>query len=666
MPIDLDPAEVAERLTMAGLEVEKIEAIGDGDALYDVNVTPNRGDCLSVLGIAREISAITGCKLEKPQISLGEADWDTAGRIGVRVEAEDMCPRYAARVIQGVVVGESPGWLKERLEALGVRSLNNVVDVTNYVLFELGHPLHAFDLDSLFTPGIIARRARDVEEIVTIDGQKRSLSKDMLVIADESGPIAVAGVMGGHDTEVSRNTTGVLLECACFDPRCVRRTSKTLNLMTESSYRFERGVDFEAVPRALDRAARLIADIAGGEIGRGRVDIVGREPARARIPLRMGALQRILGKEYGKEDVVDILSRLSFDVEETGEGLIVQPPSFRNDIAREVDLVEEVARLSGYDSIPPAMPEVRMCGTGISGRMLLAGRLRGILTGMGLDEVITYSFISADDFDRLLLPPGDPLRKSAEIVNPVSREYIHMRTTMLPSLLKVLAVNANRGVGEAAIFEIGRVYDSEAGERESLGIALMGERWSRGERINFSTIKGIICSLLDVLGAGGCEARRLSASMYHPGMAASIGGKELPISVFGRVHPRVSRNFGLAHPVFIAEVDLNSLERMIPAERAYTPIPRHPSVRRDIAMIVDEGLAYGRVDSLIRDSGFGMIKEVKLFDLYRGKQIPAGKKGFAVSVIYLSDKSTLTDKEVNETHQLLCKMLVKELGCSIR
>jgi len=662
----MEPAEAAERLTMAGLEVEKLEEIGGGDALYDVNVTPNRGDCLSVLGIARELSAITGCGVTMPTAPLEEAGWDTASRITVSVDAEDVCPRYAARVVEGVVIGESPGWLRKRLEAVGIRPVNNVVDVTNYVLIELGQPLHAFDLDRLFTPGIAVRRAGDAEEIVTIDGRKRLLSKEMLVIADDSGPVAIAGVMGGHETEVSGSTRRVLLECANFEPRCVRRTAKKLNLTTESSFRFERGVDFDSIPLVLDRAARLIADIAGGETGRGRVDIIRREPARARITLRMGTMSRVLGREYRKEEMMDIFSRLSFAVEEAGGDIFVRPPSFRNDIRREIDLVEEVARISGYDSITPAIPEVRMCGTGRSPRMLLAARLRCILTGLGLDEVNAFSFMSGEDFDKLMLPADNPLRKSIDILNPVSREHNRMRTTLVPSLLGILATNANRGAAEVSIFEIGRVYGPDEGESDRAGIALMGNRWSQGPSPGFYAIKGIVCSLLDALGIGPCEVKRHRGPMYHPGQAASISVGGVFLGVFGRVHPGVARNYGLDCPVFIAEVELHALESVIPAAPRHTPLPRYPSIRRDIAMIVDKDLPYGKVDALIREAGHDMLKEVKLFDLYRGGQIPAGKKSFAISVIYRSDNKTLTDKEVNETHQLLCELLVNELGCIIR
>ena len=651
---------------MTGLEVEKIGASGGGETVYEIDVTPNRGDCLSVLGIAREVSACTGRPMKERPAAPDEAGWETAERIAVRVGDEEMCPRYAARVIEGVTAGESPGWLRERLEAVGIRPVNNVVDVTNYVLIELGQPLHAFDLDRLSAPRITVRRAGAGEKIVTIDGEERALEKGMLLIADESGPVAIAGVMGGRETEVSEKTERILLECACFDARSVRKTSKRLNLSTESSYRFERGVDIEAVPRAIDRAARLIAEIAGGEIGRGRVDI--RRKRRETVPIALGqdGLRRTLGKAYSEDKVRDVLRRLAFSVEEAGEGLSVRPPPFRNDIHREVDLVEEVARMSGYDSIPASLPEMKMAGTGRTAGMLLQERLRKILEGMGFDEAITYSFISADDFDRMMLGRDDPRRESIEIVNPVSREHSRMRTTMVPGILKVMQTNASRGVASAAVYEIGRIYSPGERERARLGLALIGEPLSGREPLDFFTVKGLVLSMIEALGIPTPEVRRHRGPLYHPGQAASIAGEGGAAAVFGRLHPRVAENYGLACPVFMAEVSIEELERRIPPVREYRPLPKHPSIRRDIAMIVDDDLPYGRVEALIKNSGFDTIRKVKLFDLYRGKQIPAGKKSLAVTVIYRSESTTLTDKEVNRTHRLLCEMLVTELQCIVR
>lgn len=632
------------------------EVLGLNDFVLEFDLTPNRGDCLCVYGVAREVAALLDKPLKPVTPAYPELPESIEGRVRVDIEAEDLCGRFVGRLVKNVRVGRSPLWMQQRLRSAGVRPISNIVDVTNYVMLELGQPMHAFDYDLLADGHIIVRRARPGEKIVTLDGAERSLLPDMLLITDPSGPVAVAGVMGGLNTEVTDKTVNVLLEAAYFNPVSIRKTSKALGLRSEASLRFEKGIDIGGCDRASARAAQLIAEIGAGDIVAGKVDNYPKPAAEKKIVLRPARVSYLLGVDIPRQEAAQILKRLHFGVQEAGEGLLVSVPTHRPDVTIEVDLIEEIARLYGYGRVPGTLPYgATTCGL-MSREQSLVSLIRRVLSSTGLNEVVTYSFTSTRIFDKFGLPQDSPLRCALKIRNPLSEEHSIMRTLLLPGLLEVLARNYSRSrLKDGAVFEMGRVfYPRGEGmlpeERPKLAAAAMGRTpggWSgSGREMDFFYLKGVLENLLKALKCGPAAfAAAAGEAGFHPGRSAYIEVSGARIGVIGELHPDTAERFELPEKVAAWEVDLSLLLEASGRPLVYTPLPKFPAVERDIAVVVSEDVPAAEVEKCIWDAGGELLRSVQLFDVYRGEQVPAGCKSLAFSLVFYAGNRTLTDEE---------------------
>ncbi len=666
-------------------------ALGLEDAVLVLDLTPNyAAHCQSMIGVAREVAASRGAAVRRPAVRLAESARATASAARVRIEAPELCPRYAARVIRGVRVGPSPLWLQRRLEAAGMRPINNVVDVTNYVMLELGQPLHAFDYDRLAGSGpdvkeIIVRRAREGEKIVTLDGQERALLPDDLVIADARGAVAVAGVMGGESSEVTVETVNILLESACFDPLAVRRTARRLGIRSEAAARFEKGVDPEGCGFAADRAAGLIQGLAGGEVLRGLLDEHPRPLKRRRVTLRPERLNALLGTDLDASDIAAYLGRLGFDVQDAaGEALLVTVPTYRPDVASEADLAEEVARLHGYENIPTRLPRSPAVPSPLGRQRALAEAAREVCLAAGLTEVMTYSFMGTELLDRAGVPDDDWRRAAIPLANPLSADQAVMRTCLLPLLLEALAHNARHQQADAALFELGRVYLpsrlplAELPE-ESLVLALAAAgrveepHWQGPPReADFYYLKGVVEAIGERLGlAGRLAFERAALPGFHPGRTARVllcrpAGEPVEVGVVGEVHPDVAEAFDLPGRACAAELDFSALLAGADPVRTYQQLPRYPAVDRDLAFILRDDVPAARAEEVIRVAGGDMLEKVTLFDVYRGAGIPPGHRSLAYTLVYRAPDRTLTDAEVDAAHDRVRQRLGEELGARLR
>jgi len=648
------------------------EALGLDDTVLDIDLTPNRPDCLSILGVARELSVITGNPLRKPQITITEGDREASSLTSVTILAPDLCPRYAARIIRGVKVTPSPAWMQQRLEAVGLRGINNVVDVTNYVLMELGHPLHAFDYNLLAENRIVVRRACPGEEIVTIDEETRQLTDEMLVIADAEKPVAVAGVMGGFDSEVTEATTDVLLESAYFNPVNIRKTSRSLGMHTDASHRFERGMDIEGLITAIDRAAQLIQELAGGEICKHTVDAYPVKFDRQKIRLRPERVNFVLGTDIPADKMKEILVGLDFEVSDDWE---VTVPTFRPDVTREIDLVEEIARIYGYDNIPFALPTGDIPLAETNAKVVLREKVRTVMLDCGLTEAINYSFYSPKAFDLMYLPEDSAYRNVMRLKNPLSEEQSIMRTTLIPSLLENVRWNINHQVDDVKLFELSSTYHPEEEgelphERELIAGAISGSTgagtWVDSKReADFFDIKGIVEVLLEELGLFEYEVKPTEHPTLHPARNAELCVKGESVGILGEVHPDVLDNYDIQQRVYIFELDFDILTKLADTKKYFKPISQYPSVSRDIAIIVSTDVTSGEATDIIQTAGGELITYIKLFDVYTGKPIPEGKKSLAYSIDFQADR-TLTDEEVDEIRLKIISKLEKEIGAELR
>jgi len=654
------------------------EALGLKDTVFEVGLTPNRADCLSVIGVAREIAAKLGKKVRYPDFSLKEGGGAIGAKASVRVDDPDLCPRYTARFISGCTIAPSPAWMVNRLNAVGIRSINNVVDITNYVLLEYGHPLHAFDFSFLAGGSIIVRRAAEGETFTTLDGQERTLTGSDLTINDAERVVALAGIMGGENSEIRDTTSDILLESACFAPASIRRTSKRLGMHTESSHRFERGADIQVLPRALDRAAYLIAELAGGTIAEGLIDVYPQPVEPRTITVRLERVARILGVELQQDEVARLFRNLEFSVEQAGPGaLSVTVPTFRVDIEREIDLIEEAARLNGYENIPATMPEVRLFSDLPSRHQRIEKQVRDILVAHGLTEVVNYSFINPRNLDRLLLSQDDPRRNCIGILNPLTEEQSVMRTTLLPGLMETAARNASFRLLNLSLFELRRVYlaagegnlpDEPVYAAGLLSGARDPEVWNRvPEPVDFYDVKGLVENILESLAIDRVKFEAVDLDPYfHPGKACRVyAGKEL-LGSFGELHPTVQESYGFEKPVYYFEINFEQLVKLSADVVSVSPPPRFPDTFRDIAMLVGDDVAAGAIVECIRGNRILEMEGVEIFDLYKGANIPEGQKSIAVRVRYRSSDRTLTDEEVNRLHQRVVENLLKKINVSIR
>jgi len=675
--IELDLAEEGDVETVIFLDEvepgqEAAPLIHMDDYLLETSPTPNRPDCLGVLGVARELAVLLNRPLKEPHISFPEEGPSVEELVVVEIWDPDLCPRYCARYVEGMKVGPSPLSMKVRLKAAGIRAISNVVDVTNYVLVELGHPLHAFDYDDLRGHKIVVRKAKEGEILVTLDGNVRDLEPDMLLIADAERGVALAGIMGGANSEVRRRSERILIESAFFEPTSIRRTAKRLGISTEASKRFERGADIEGLVRALDRTTQLILEVAGGKAARGMVDAYPQPYQPKRLILSLDGLDNFLGTSVPPEDAERILDGLGFSPrKKMGQLEVTVPPYRAFDVTREIDLVEEVARVYGYHNIPSTMPAGPLPKERVGSQRPLIMEVQAILSGLGLVEVINYSFIDPTSLEGLGLDSQDPRANPVTIINPLSEEMSVMRTTLLPGLLATAQVNEKVQVKDMAFFEVGRVFfkgDNGFQERLHGAVLAMGRRgasWDdRGRDYDFFYVKGVVEELARrmrgrTLTLGSCDEPFL-----HPGRAARLllDGEEL--GYIGEVHPRLARQYRFSSRCYVAEFSLDVLAG--DRDVVFEPLPRFPGTTRDLSMIAPYSLTHAKILTTMEELAPGLLREIRLIDLYTGPPIEEGKRSLTYSLLYRADDRTLTDEEVEEVHGRLVEELEKRLPITVR
>jgi len=649
------------------------------DVVFEIGLTPNRPDCLSIIGIAREVAAIQKTKLTPPEIKLPKTPGPISDLTSVTIQAPLLCPRYAARLLERIKVGPSPFWLQDRLISVGLRPINNIVDITNFVMLEMGQPLHAFDFDRLGGHKIVVRTAAEGEAFYTLDQKERRLSEDMLMICDAEKPVALAGVMGGLNSEIRPDTHRVLIESACFQPVSIRRTSKRLGLGTDASHRFERGVDPEGTVAALDRAAELMVETGAGHLIGGLIDEhPGKMPVR-KISLTAHDTNRLLGTAFQLSEIKAHLESIEFAVEtENRDTLVVSPPSFRVDIERPVDLMEEIARLSGYQNIPTTFPLMSTEAREAFRPLRLRNRIKQMLAGIGFTETINYSFINHNACDRLQIEPGDPRRAMLGIVNPLSEDQTVMRTSLIPGLLDTVRHNVAQQNHDLKLFEIGKVYISNGQEDLPAEIEMLAGLWT-GSRFNsswhtdpvecdFYDPKGAVEGLLDNLEIADVKFTRPdeNACRYaRPGHTAQIFAGNRRLGVIGEVHPAVRRHFDLKPAVFIFELNLDDLLAHVPEVKSFRPIPKFPATSRDMTVIVDKRLEAGSLIEKINAVDEALVENIHLFAVYEGAPIPPGKKSISVRLTYRSAQETLEDDVINRLHKNITDQIVKQLDATL-
>jgi phenylalanyl-tRNA synthetase beta chain len=679
---DLPPERLAERLTMAGLEVESLTAVREPESnredwLFEIAVTPNRGDCLGIAGIAREVAALTGGGLKTVPVRAAKKDPGINKRISITIRNPRLCLRYSARIVDDVRVAPAPAWLRYRLESCGIRSINNVVDITNYVMLETGQPLHAFDLDRLTAQKIVVRTAGDVRKFITLDGVQRELTAEDLLICDGDTPVALAGVMGGMDSEVNDSTRSLLLESANFAPLSIRRTAKRLALHSEASHRFERGVDPEGTIAALDRAVYLLEEHAGAKAMAGVAD---RFPGKVKAPtilLREEGIKNLLGLQMDRKRVEKLLRSLGMETKSQGKtpSLKVVPPTSRPDITREADLIEELARLHGYDRIPTTLPLLRSSGGKNDLRLGWERKLRCLLAGQGLAEVINLPF-TTESFNRSFTGLGESAPAAVALLNPLAKGASEMRQSLAPGLIENLRLNLAYKAQSFWAYHLGKVFrlseDGESTERQCVAGLLYGPRPRKGLRLaddsplEFLECKGLIEAILDLFRLR--EAVSWSApapGALHPGRSARLRRGETDLGYLGQLHPDVCDQLAVP-PVFLFELDFEKLLEYAPRRITTSALPRFPAVERDVAIVIDRDFAAQQIVSWIQNLGEDLIEHVEVFDQYVGASIPEGKKSLAYKISYRADDRTLTDSEINELHQSLVDRLGKTFGAERR
>ena len=654
------------------------KALGRDDVVLELELTPNRPDCLSIVGVAREVAAVTSGCVHFPDIQVEEGNARVEEFTSVTIQAPDLCPRYAVRIIRDIKVGNSPAWLRNRLKSVGVNSINNIVDVTNYVMHEMGQPLHAFDYDELVEHRIIVRRAQEGEIPRTLDEEDHKLTSEMLVIADAKKPLAVAGIMGGLDSAISENTTDVLLESAYFQATNIRKTSKSLGMHTDASHRFERGADPESVIPAINRAAQFIVDLAGGEIAEGIIDVYPGKRDSTEIKLRPSRVNFVLGTNIESNQMESILTSLEFDIQNLAESgdLKVTVPTFRPDVEREIDLIEEIARVYGYDNIPTTLPTSNILIPKINYRSLLRESVKEHLLASGLMEAINYSFYNSDVFDRIRLSSDDPLRQAIPIQNPLTQDFSTMRSTLIPSLLENVARNNSRQINDIQLFEFAKVFYPSQDQRlpqelERVAGIMVGSLSSGiygapRQAIDFFDIKGIVEGILDLASVSGYEIERMSHPTFHPGRCASIHADGESICLFGEIHPWVKENYDLTDQTYVFELDFDRLAELATPDKKFEPIPIYPSIQRDLAILVSKDISSDQPLQIIKEIGGNLIDSVYLFDLYAGNQIPKEKKSLAYTIEYRSQIETLTDDVIDIIQFRIIERLEEDLKAELR
>ena len=637
-------------------------AIGLDDHVVEFEITPNRPDCLSVIGLAREAAVTYGKTMAQHEpVVKGGGIGNLTELLDVETPATDLCPRYTARMVRNVKIGPSPKWMRDRLRASGVRPINNIVDITNYVMLEYGQPMHAFDYRYVNGGKIVVRRAEDGETLTTLDGNVRQLNSSMLVIADEHRAVGLAGIMGGENSEIIEDTVDVVFESANFNGTSIRRTALALGMRTEASAKFEKGLDILNTLPAVNRACELVEMLGAGEVLDGTIDILNFVPQPKQLKLRADKINALLGTDIDAAEMCRILQELGFGV----DGDIITVPSWRGDVEHYSDLAEEVARFYGYNQIPTtAMTGVTTRG-GYSPEQMLERSLGTVCRSLGYDEIITYSFISPTYYDKIRLPEDSPLRKSMKIMNPLGEDTSIMRTTVMPSMLEILTRNYNYRNKEAHLYELGRTYfereDGMADEPKHLSLGVYGPEES------FFTLKGAVETILDSIRAEDVTyVAEKSDPSYHPGRCAKVYVNGQEVGTLGQIHPLVAANYGVDAELYYADLKFDALFASRGADPEYQPLPKFPAVTRDIAVLVDKAVTVGAMESSIQAAAKGLLKDVTLFDIYEGAKLPTGKKSVAFNLVLRADDRSLTAQEADDEVNLVLERLKKDFGAMLR
>lgn len=648
--------------------------LGINDTVFELEITPNRPDCLSHIGIARELSAYYGKELKYPETEIkSEISEKTSDNVKVSIEDSNLSRRYVTRILKNVTVKESPKWLKERIEAVGLRSINNIVDVSNFILMEMNHPNHVFDLDKIEGNEIKVKSAVKGDKLVTLDEQERELEDGDIVICDSKKILALGGVMGGLDSEVTDNTKNILLEVAQFNPQNVRKTSRRLTLSSDSSYRFERGIDVEDSIKVINRLANLIQEVAGGEILNGYVDVYPVPHENKVAELNFERLNRFVGKVIPREKVIEILRNLEIDVKDNGETLTLTAPSYRGDLELEQDYFEEVIRMYGFDNIENILPRVDINKNSTLDTTKLTDRVKTICASVGLKEVINYSFIPKDALQKLKFT-GVSEDKLIDISNPITEDFVTMRPTLLYSLIKNAKDNMNRNVSNIRFFEVSRTFEKAeelAKEDIKVGIILAGENdktlWNpKPVHYDFYDLKGIVEEIFSKLKFQNFSIKRSVQTEFHPGRSADVFvGKEY-IGSFGEIHPDVLENFGLnKKTVLVAEFNIELIKKYINKPFVYQGIVKYPAVPRDLALVMNENILVGDVLKTIEKID-KKVEKVELFDIYQGIGVEPGKKSVAISILLRDDSKTLEEKEINDIIDKILAKMKKDYMAELR
>jgi len=649
-----------------------------GDTVLDVSITPNRSDCLSMIGMAREVAALTGGKVRMPADKIKETAEDISSLSSVSIIDADLCPRYCARMIKNVKIGESPVWMKTRLEAAGLRAINNVVDVTNFVMLEMGQPLHAFDFRFLEERRIVVRKSREGEEFISLDEKSRILPEGTLLICDGKKPVAIGGIMGGLNSEVKEDTGVIFLESAYFNPSSIRRSARRLAMPTDAAFRFERGIDPDGVVRALNRAAQLIAELSGGSVCKNYIDEYPQKIAVVEnIPLRLERISQMIGTVIAAKDVVRLLKSIGMTVRPDGKGkYLVTPPSFRVDIGREIDLIEEVVRLYGYDRVPVTLPAVSVTEMAVIPRLELEERLRQLLTGSGYSEIINYSFTSPLSVDYLNLPLEDHRRNFVPIRNPLTEEQSVMRTTMSYGLLETLKKNINNASFNLKIFEMGRIFLKRTGENlpeetNILAGLLSGkiseDHWGSKTNVDFYDLKGCLENIFYDLKLEQCRYRAdQSEPFLHPGQSCSLYLNENVLGYLGQVHPDVMQKLDIKSSAYLFEINIDMLNDHLSRQISYVEISRFPAVTRDVAFVIPVSLEAEKMLEIVLSQREDLLENVVVFDIYAGKGLEEGTKSLGLRFSYRALDRTLTDAEINSIHDQIVHNTVRLTGAKIR
>lgn len=643
-----------------GMDVR--EALGINDALIEFEITSNRPDCRSIIGIAREAAVTLGKELKYPQITVNGSDEEMKFEIDVQTE---LCKRYCGKVIKDVKVGPSPYWMQRRLIEAGMRPINNIVDITNYVMLELGQPLHAFDLEDIKYNKMIVKLAQEGEKFTTLDGVERTLTSDMLVIGNQDKTLDLAGIMGGENSEVKDNTTSIFLEGASFAKENIRATSKKLGLRTEASSRFEKGIDVNLTEAAVNRACQLIEELDCGTVLNGMLDYYPKKEEVQKITANPERINKLLGVNVPMDQFINILERLEFKCNLiSSDKLELEVPSFRLDICEDADILEEVARIYGYENIPSATLEGNATAGVKTNKQKFMDNVKSNSIAVGLNEILTYSFVSPRGVDKLNLAEDDERREFVKIINPLGEETSVMRTTLIPNMLDVISTNLSHKVEEVYAFECGNTFRPQEGlpvETKKLSIGMYGKE------VDFFSIKGAVETILTNVGFDGYEVEPETKNLtFHPGRCAKLVYNNICIGTFGELHPDVLENYDLNQRVYVAEIDIDLVFENLNNSKVYNPLPKYPATTRDIALLVKDEVFVKQIEDIIKANGSDILESYQLFDVYKGAQIEEGHKSIAYSITYRSKDKTLTDEDVAKVHDKIVSELSEKLNANLR